>query len=411
MIFRFAALFCIGMANALPMPIMGSTLSIWLSESGFEKNMIGLFALAGIPLSFKLLWMPLIDRFFSRKSWIVFALSGMALALVGIGFTDPALSPLLLAGWIALLSTFTGCLYMAGIAYELESLDEKQYSIGSANVITGYRIGLLSAGGGALFLSSLFSWPAVFWSIASLLMLGAFLILLLPEPFKSEEIIKAKKAQISQYPSPFHWFWKETLVQPCKKFFQNPNWVIILSFILLFKAGDELSKCMEGPFYLSLGFDKTDLAAAAKTWGMAATLFGAFFGGIYLKGSHNLPSLVKMGCLHASTLFCYYFMTLAGKSLPALYITVALEHFTGGLLMTAFISFLWKSCDKEYAPIQFALFWSLISFKTDLIACFGGFLAARLEWGMFFLLVGSMGMGAALLPMVFMLRKKALHEA
>lgn len=406
-IFRFAALFFIGIANALPMPIMGSTLSIWLSEAGVEKNMIGLLALFGMPMSFKLVWMPLIDRFSflpgnQRKGWIFFALSGMALSMIGISFTDPANSFWKLAGWIATLSTFTGCLYMAGISYELESLEEKQYPLGSANVITGYRVGLLCSGGGALFLSSTFNWPVVYWCIASLLMLGAFLILLLPEPFKSKQVILAKREQFSKYPSPFHWFWKETLVEPCQKFFKNPEWVIILAFILLFKAGDQLSICMEGPFYLALGFDKTDLAAAAKTWGMAATLLGAFFGGIYLRASLSLLSLVRISCLHASTLFCYYFMTIAGKSLPALYVTVALEHFTGGLLMTAFITFLWKSCNKEYAGVQYALFWSIITFKTDLMACLGGFLAERLEWKAFFLLVASIGMGAALFPLVFM---------
>lgn len=406
MMLRYAALFFIGIANALPMPIMGSTLSIWLSEVGFDNGMIGLFALFGLPMSFKLLWMPLIDRFFHRKGWIFFALSGMALCMLGMSFTDPVLSPWKLAGWIAALSCFTGCLYMAGIAYELESLEEKQYPMGSANVITGYRVGLLISGGGALFLSTLLEWPAVFQCIAFILMLGAFFILLLPEPFKSKEVIESRKAGFLKYRSPFHWFWKETLLEPCRKLFKNPQVILILLFLVLFRAGDELSKCMEGPFYLSLGFDKADLATAAKTWGMAATLFGAFLGGVYLKANHSIPTLIKIGCLHASTLFCYYFMTLAGKSLPALYVTVALEHLTGGLLMTAFITFLWKSCDKEYAPIQYALFWTVISFKTDIMAALGGALAARLEWGPFFLVVSCIGMGAAFLPMALLMLKK-----
>jgi MFS transporter, PAT family, beta-lactamase induction signal transducer AmpG len=415
MILRFAPLFFIGIANALPMPIMGSTLSIWLSEVGFDKSTIGLFALFGIPMSLKLLWMPLIDRFSlipgnQRKGWIFFALSGIALSMLGMSFTDPVVSSWKLGGWIAALSACTGCLYMAGIAYELESLEEKLYPMGSANVITGYRIGLLCSGGGALLLSSVWDWPAVFQTVAFLLMCGAFFILLLPEPFKSKEVIDARKAQFSKYPSPFHWFWNETLLQPCKKFFKNPQAVLIFVFLILFKAGDELSKCMEGPFYLSLGFNKTDLATAAKTWGMAATLLGAALGGIYLKTSHSFTTLIKIGCLHASTLFCYYFMTHAGKSLPALYITVALEHLTGGLLMTAFITFLWKSCDKEYASIQYTLFWSLISFKTDLMAAFGGFLAERMEWGPFFLVISCMGMGAALLPMAFALRGRGVQS-
>lgn len=412
---RYAALFFIGIANALPMPILGSTLSIWLSELGFEKNTIGLFALLAIPLSFKLLWMPLIERFSfipgnQRKGWVFFGLSGMALSMLGISFIDPVLSPWKLAAWLATLSSFTGCLYMAGIAYELESLKEEWYPMGSANVFAGYRIGLLCAGGGALYLSSLLDWPSVFQCLAFLLMVGAVFILFLPEPFKSKEVIQAKRVQFSKYSSPFHWFWKETLLKPCKSFFKNPEWMLVLVFLILFKVGDELFKCMEGPFYLSLGFDKTDLATAAKTWGMASALCGAYLGGIYLKAHDSYRMLVKLGCLHASTLFCYYLMTIIGKSLPALYVTVALEHLTGGLLMTAFVTLLWKSCDKEYAAIQYALFWSVISFKTDVMACIGGFLAAHLDWGSFFLLVASLGVSGALFPLIIMSFRKPVEN-
>lgn len=390
------------------MPIMGSTLSIWLTEAGFEKSAIGLFALMGIPMSFKVLWTPLIDRFTlpfcqnrQRKGWILFSLVGMTLGMLGMSFINPFLAPWKLAGCLITLSLFTGCLYMAGTAYELESLEEERYPMGSANVIAGYRIGLLCAGGGALFLSSIWDWSTTFRCIALLLAIGFTLILFLPEPFKSQDVIEIRKHQISQYPTLLKWFWKELIVRPCAQFFQKPDWFLILMLLLLFKVGDELSKSMEGPFYLSLGFTKTDLATAAKTWGMIATLLGAFAGGLFLKSKDSFMTLIKVGCLHACTLYCYYFMTLIGKSLPALYLTVALEHFTGGLLMTAFIAFLWKHCDKQYASIQYALYWSIISFKTDIIACLGGFMAANCEWSTFFLIVASIGTAAALIPMAF----------
>lgn len=405
---QYIALFFIGIANAVPMPIMGSTLSIWLAEAGFAKDSIGIFALVSIPMSLKILWTPFIDRytlpFFKgkqRKGWVLFALAGIIACLLGISAIDPTHEPWKLSGCIATLSLFTGCLYIAGINYELESLEEKRYPMGSANVTAGYRIGLLCAGGGALLVSTIWDWPSAFRGIALLLTLGFILILWLPEPYKSHQILETRKSQIAQYPTLFVWFLKEVVGQPCRAFFRKPEWHIILMLLLLFKVGDELSKIMEGPFYLSLGFNKIDLATAAKTCGMAATILGAFSGGFFLKSKDAFTTLVKLGFTHACTLYCYYFMTIIGKSIPALYITVALEHFTGGLLMTAFIAFLWKHCDKQYAAIQYALFWSIISFKTDIMACIGGFLANNLEWGPFFLMIASIGTTASLLPLTF----------
>ena len=389
------------------MPIMGSTLSIWLSELGYDKGTIGLFALMAIPLSLKVLWTPFIDRFAlpffkdnQRKGWIIFSLLGMVLCLLGMSVIDPVRSPWQLALCVGVLSLFTCCLYMAGISYELESLEKERYPMGSAHLISGYRIGLLCAGGGALYLSSIWDWQTTFRCAALLPGFGAILILFLPEPYKSKEVIESKRAQIAQYSSLFSWFWKEIVWMPCKAIFQKCEWQQIFMMLLLFKVGDELSKSMEGPFYLSLGFNKAELAMAAKTWGMVATILGAFCGGMFMKGKGSLATLAKTGCLHASTLYCFPVMALTGKSMAALYLTVAAEHFSAGLLMTAFIAYLWKSCDKNYASMQYTLFWSVVSFKTDVMACLGGLMASYMEWSTFFLVVATLGMVSAVIPLL-----------
>lgn len=405
---QFIALFFIGMANALPMPLMGSTLSIWLIENGFDKSSIGLFALVNLPMSFKIFWTPFLDRFTlpffkksPRKGWTLFSLAGIIFCILGISASTTALT---LVAYLVALSFFTGCLYMVGISYELESIPEESYPLGSANVIAGYRIGLLTAGSGILFISSLFSWSVAFQTLACLIAIGFILVLFLPEPYKSKEILKERKEQFLQYPSLFNWFWNEILVKPSKAFLMKQEWPLILLLLFFFKAGDEMSKCMEGPFYLSLGFSKIELASAAKSWGMMATLFGAYCGGLFMKSKGSFYTLIAMGLLHATTLSCHCLMAFIGKSLPALYTTVALEHFTGGLLMTSFVAFLWKHCSKQYAAIQYALLWSLISFKTDLFACLGGFLASQYSWQTFYLIITSVAVITSLIPLAFSLR-------
>lgn len=399
---RFLTLVFIGFANALPIPLMGSTLSIWLSEAGFDKAVIGSFALLGIPFSLKILWTPVVNlvswpgfKDKPRKGWLLFALTGMALSLLGISFINPAHSSGALAFYLFLLSLFSGCLYIVGIAYELESLDETNYSVGSASVVTGYRIGLLSAGAGALYVSFLWDWSAMFQLMAALVALGGIFILFQPEPYKSQEILKEKQQQFASYSSLGHGFWHEVIVAPCRLFFQRRDWFLILALLLLFKLGDQLSGSMEGPFLLSLGFNKADLATASKLWGMAATVVGAFLAGAFLRGRDPFLSLGWIGMLHASSLGCYYVLALTGKFFVGLYVAVALQHLTGGMAMTVFIFFLWRMCDRRHAAVQYALLWSLFSLKANVVSFVGGMIAHNCAWTVFFGTVTCVGLVAA----------------
>lgn len=332
-----------------------------------------------------------------RKGWLVFALVGMMGSFLGMSFVNPLSHPWVLALCLMLLSSFAGCLYIAGLSYELESIDENEYSVGSAFVVTGYRIGLLCAGAGALYLSYLWDWSWMFRAAAFILGLGCLFILWQSEPYKSKEMLETKKKKFAAYPSLIYGFWHEIIMQPCKCFLQRGDWKLILLVILTFKLGDHLVKSMTGPFYLSLGFNKADLALAAKMWGFAATILGTLTAGYYFKGKDPLKASAAMGIIHACSLGCYYAMSLVGKSFFALYLTVAMENFTGGMAMTVFIFLLWKVCDKRYAPLQYALLWSFFSFKSDILACLGGFLASILSWSSFFLLVFFIGLISAII--------------
>lgn len=357
--------------------------------------MIGLFSLLAFPFSLKLLWMPLIDKrtlpLFShtpRKGWMLFSLLGMALSLLVMAAIDPQRHPWLLASSLFTLSSFTGCLYMVGLAYELESIDESKYSVGSASVITGYRVGLLCAGAGSLSLAYLTSWSIAYGAMAALLGLVIAAILLRPEPYQSHSVLTEKRKK--------HGFLKEIIIEPCKSFFQNQDYKAILLIVLLFKAGDHITKSMEGPFYIDLGFDKADLALASKTWGFATTILGTLLAGFLLKDRSSLFGVSIVGLVHAFSLLGLWLQALVGKSYLVLYASVTLSNFTSGMAMTAFIFFLWRICIKQHAAIQYAILYSLFTLKSNLLACFGGFLAAHNSWSAFFGTVFVMGIFASI---------------
>lgn len=408
---RYFTLGLIGLANALPIPLVGSVLSIWLNEYGFDRQWIGLSALLAIPFCFKIFWTPLVDHItFSwmrgreRKSYMIFSLLMMAGAIFTMGGISPGNSPVILACAVIAVSLFTGCLYITGLAYELESLEEGEYGKGSAWVVSGYRLGLLFSGAGVLLLSDLYSWSMAFQFISAILMAIAIIILLQKEPFKSQEILKHKRELLSTHPSIFKGFWKETIVQPCRLFFDNPSWISLILIVLCFKIGDHFAKSMSGPFLLSLGFNKTEIATAYKMWGMVATISGAFIAGIFLKRSNALLLLGLFGLMHSISLSCFVFLALIGKSYAGLYLAVTLENFTGGMAMTAFITLLWRSCSREYAQVQYTLLWSFFTLKSDLFATAGGFLAAMTSWPQFFLTTTLASSLAALLILTVALR-------
>lgn len=407
----FSVLFLIGFLNALHHN--ASNLSIYFTECGFKKDVIGAIYLLGFPFSLKILWSPIIDHvpvpFFRnspRKGWFVVALLGIALAFLGMSYFEPKEHLWIFASCLFFLSLFAGCLYMVGIAYELESIPKSSYSVGSASLTAGYRTGLLYAGAGVLYFAHIASWSSSFQISACIALAAAFVLAVAKEPYKSAETLAIKRKRLAEYPTTRLGVIHETFVQPFRSFVKAGNWQMLLAVLILFKVSDHIAKPMEGPFYLELGFNKKDLAIAAKTFGFAATIMGAFFAGSIIKNKNPLYSVAILGLIHTCSEFGCLVHSLIGKSYALLYLTSGISNFTGGMLITAFISLLWKTCDKHYATVQYAFLWSVSSLITKLMACCGGVLATYLSWPQFFSSVCTLGVAASCGLLVLALRAK-----
>ncbi len=335
---------------------------------------------------------------------------GMALSFFAMGTFDAKIHPWLFSASLLTLSLFAGCLYMVGISYELESIPKSSYSTGSSCLITGYRTGLLYAGAGVLYIAHIESWSVSFQVSALISMVGASIVFMVDEPYNSQETVKVKREALAKHPSLIAGCLQEILIMPFKSFVKGASWQILLAVIILFKVSDHMAKPMEGPFYLEIGFNKADLALAAKTFGFVATVVGAFLAGRLLRDKNPFIAVAVLGLIHTLSEFGCLLHSLVGKSYPLLYLTSGLSNFTGGMVITAFISLLWKSCDKYYATVQYAFLWSLSSITTNLLACSGGFLASLLSWPQFFLTVSCLGVACSLTLLALVL-KKPLHAS
>ena len=188
---RVLAMLFLGFSAGLPFPLVFATLSAWLSTAGISKASIGMFAWVGITYSLKFLWAPLVDRlalpgltawFGRRRSWMLVAQVGVATALLGLSGADPA-ADLGRVAWLSLGVAFCSATQDIALdAWRIESAEVRQQGAMAASYQFGYRLAMLAAGAGSLFIADLFSWPAAYRAMAALMAVGVVTVLLIAEP-------------------------------------------------------------------------------------------------------------------------------------------------------------------------------------------------------------------------------------
>jgi MFS transporter, PAT family, beta-lactamase induction signal transducer AmpG len=403
---RVLVILLLGFSSGLPLLLVFQTLSAWLKESEISLTIIGWFSLASAAYALKFLWAPLVDkmpipflsRFFGqRRAWMIFSQGLIAFSMLGLGHTDPASDLWLVAMWAVALAFSSATQDIAVDAYRIESLDEDQMGAGSANYVLGYRIAMLTAGAGALFVADVWSWYAAYALMACLMGVGIVTVLFSPEPgrFPSEETAAREKkvfTLLGQY-AYLPVFFRlaivriyEAVVCPFADFMSRPHWMIILMFVALYKYGEALLGIMANPFYLDLGFSKSEIAAVSKGYGLTMTLVGGYLGGILVARYGIMKALLYAGVMQCLANLAFAAQALIGYSIPMLAITISVENLTAGMATTAFIAYLSSLCNIAYTATQFALFTSLMNVTRTVFASGGGWLADHMDWSLYFLL-------------------------
>ena len=267
---RMLAALLMGFSSGLPLLLAtGSVLQAWLKESGVDLGTIGLFALVGLPYTLKFLWAPLLDRFAPiagmgrRRGWLLLIQIALIAAIAGIGLTDPKLS-LPLVTLAALLAAFFSASQDIVIdAYRRESLADDEQGLGASFYVNGYRVGMLLASGGGLILADFIPFQAVYGVMAVAMLPGLLTTLLCVEPPVSDGTPRTLR---------------EAVVAPFVEYFSRHDAVLILLFVLLYKVGEMMASQMATPFYLDLGFTKTEIGAIVKLFGFWATVVGGLMG-------------------------------------------------------------------------------------------------------------------------------------
>ena len=398
---RYAVLFVLGFSAGLPLPLVaGQVLRQWLSEAGLSLGTIGLTALIGLAYAYKFVWSPALDairppiaRLGQRRGWLLPIQAALALAIAAIALTDPvgALMPLIL---VAVLVAFLSASQDIVIdALRIEMLAEREQAWGLAAYVWGYRLALLVAGAGSLFLVAPLGWGGAYLVMAALMGLGM------------AATLAAREAPAQRQPQMgFAARMRVSVVEPFVDFTRRPLWLAILLFIALFKLGEALAGIMTTPFYRALGFTREDVATVATVFGLAMTLAGALAGGWLVSRIGTARALVLTGLGQMLSNLMYVALAHAGHSMPMLYAQVGVENFTDGLADAAFLTYLSTLINIRFTATQYALLSSLAALPLRTLGASGGWLAEWLGWPQFFLLTTAAALPAMAI-MIFLLRR------
>jgi len=251
-------------------------------------------------------------------------------------------------------------------------ITNKNWGISEAACLTGFRIGILVSSSGALYLSTIISWQHVYRAMAILCLPSLFLIIFYPLKFKNKVIV-----------NDFDRFWHAFY-----DFIKKSKWLIIVSFMLLYRLQDNFLSIMPNMFYLDIGYTKKDLAVGYKAFGMCAAVLGGFIGG-FLCRKYEYSYLLKRALIyHALSSLSFIFLYFYNRDITSLYIAVFFQEFTKGLTMSPFFSYQLKCCSSRYCITQIALITSITYVSTILFGSISGYAATYLGWSYFFIVAG-----------------------
>ena len=458
---------CLGFSSGLPILLVFSTLSVWLVKAGISRSTVTLFSWAGFAYAFKYLWSPLVDnyklpifkKFGHRRSWLLFSQFLIIIALIITAFTDPKESLFFTALFITILAFFSATQDILIDAFRIESAPQSLQGPLSSMYIAGYRIAMLVAGAGSLWLASFFGteiydqnvWKKVYLIMSLFMLVGVFATFISDEPklkrnLNSDNHVKflitifiAVLGFIYLYSvidSPFEK--KDVLINflfslsrliicfvfsyliislliliqfapknKISKSYMGPilNFIqrygkfafLILILISLYRIADIVMGVMANIFYLEKGYKISDIATYSKFFGVFATIFGGFIGGYCSYKFGTMKCLFFGALIAALSNLLFAWLAVSPISINFLIAVITADNISSGFAGAAFVIYLSGLTSIKFTATQYALFSSIMLFLPKLIAGYAGSWVDIMGYPYFFSLTALLGLPVLIL--------------
>ncbi|NOK35287.1 MFS transporter [Corallococcus exercitus] len=385
---RVWLLMAVGFASGLPLWLTGVTLSAWMKNEGVNLKTIGVFSLVALPYTFKVLWAPLMDRYTlpflgRRRGWMLLTQVLLVGAISAMGLVNPKDAPMAMACMAVVVTFLSASQDIVADAWRTDILTMEERGLGNSLYVTGYRMGMLVAGGLAFILSDHLGWSRTYYVMGLLMIVGVVATLLAPEP----QSVRPPRNLA------------DAIVRPFVDYFRREYALGVLAFLVLYKLGDAIAASMVTPFYIELGFSNTEIGALSKTLGMLATIGGGLLGGVLMVKLSMRRALFIFGAAQGLTNLAFMALALVGKNDLMLAGTIAVDNVCTGLGVTAFAAFVMSLCHKSFSATQYALLSALGTIANRLIGSVSGYLATWMGWPTFFAFTAAAAIPALVLLM------------
>lgn len=383
--YQLFEIFVLGIISGIPLAIIVTTIVAWLKESGITIEVITTFAVARLAYSLKPLWSPIVDycsipglnRFGRRKSWMIFCSLLISFVLYALSNTSPNSTLSTLYVLTICLGIFSATFDISFDAFRIERLEQNTQGLGAACAVFGYRIGLLLAGGGALYLAHIIdSWAQTFLYMSGIFIISVVFIFFINEQqydTKSSIDISLRNLRI-------------LVIKPFIDFLNREGSVPVLLAVIFFKLGDAMLGVVSIPFYLELGYSKEQIAIAVKIYGFAATILGTYAGGFIIYKIGYFRGLIVSGIVQSITHLTFVWLNHQNADFQALFTAISIENFAAGMGAAALVAYVSILCNKKYAATQYAMLSSAASLFNNTVTIYGGTLVHQIGWDYFFIL-------------------------
>ena len=404
----------LGFSAGLPLLLVLGTLSFRLREAGIDRSTIGHLSWVGLAYGFKWAWAPLVDRLplpllthalGRRRSWLLLSQCLVVAGLVGMALTDPrqALGPVVACALMVAFASATQDIALD--AFRIESADANHQAALAAAYQTGYRLAMIWAGAGVLWIAARAEAPALAgaaaaatgaaayqngaWQTAYLVMAASMAVGMVTVLFSREP----RPVELPPARNAAEWL-RGALLEPFADFVRRYRWqaALILALIAVYRISDVVMGIMANPFYVDMGYTKDEVAAVTKVYGVVMTLVGAFVGGSLAMRFGVMRILMLGALLSACTNLLFAWLAGHGHDVTALIAVVSADNLASGIASAAFIAYLSSLTNVSYSATQYALFSSMMLLLPKFVAGFSGDYVNAFGYAQFFASTALLGL-------------------